>query len=283
MTRCGHGGLVDEVWHGVEVRSRSFLPACLLAATALLAGCASTTEDATPATSTAAAVSSESAVPPTSPAVRRTVVLDPGHNGGNAAHLAQINAPVPDGRGGTKACNTTGTSAASGYPEHEFTWDVTVRVRDLLAASGVRVILTRSGDTGVGPCVDERAAIANQSGADAVVSIHADGNTGADAHGFHIAYADPPLNPVQAEAGRRLATALRDAMVAGGAVPSTYVGSAGLNPRADLAGLNLAERPSALVECGNMRSAADAALIETAEGRARYAELITAGIRAFLG
>lgn len=271
------------MWHGGGVRPRLFLPACLLATTALFAGCASTTTDANPPTSTATAVSSESAVPPTSPAANRTVVLDPGHNGGNAAHLAQINAPVPDGRGGTKACNTTGTSAASGYPEHEFTWDVTLRVRDALAARGVRVILTRPDDTGVGPCVDQRAAIANQSGADAVVSIHADGNTGAGAHGFHIAYAEPPLNQVQAEAGPRLATALRDAMVAGGAVPSTYVGSAGLDPRADLAGLNLAERPSALVECGNMRSATDAELIETPDGRARYAELITAGILAFLG
>lgn len=225
----------------------------------------------------------ESVVPPTAPAVNHTVVLDPGHNGGNAAHLAQINAPVPDGHGATKACNTTGTSAASGYPEHAFAWDVTVRVRELLVARGVRVILTRSDDTGVGPCVDERAAVANRSGADAVVSIHADGNTGADAHGFHIAYAEPPLNQVQAQAGTRLAIALRDAMVAGGVVPSTYVGSAGLDPRADLAGLNLAERPSALVECGNMRSTTDAALIETPAGRARYAELITAGILAFLG
>lgn len=222
---------------------------------------------------------SESAVP-TSPV---TVVLDPGHNGGNAAHLAQIDAPVSDGRGGTRACNTTGTSAASGYTEHEFTWDVTTRVREALVAQGVRVILTRSDDSGVGPCVDQRAAIANRSGADAVVSIHADGNTGAGAHGFHIAYADPPLNSVQAEAGKRLAIALRDAWVSGGAAPSTYVGSAGLDPRADLAGLNLAERPSALVECGNMRSATDAALIETPVGRARCAELITAGILAFLG
>ncbi|WP_084472457.1 N-acetylmuramoyl-L-alanine amidase [Nocardia alba] len=265
------------------MRSRLFLSACLIAMTALFAGCASTIPDANPAPSTVMAVASESAVPPTSPTVNRTVVLDPGHNGGNAAHPDQINAPVPDGRGATKACNTTGTSAASGYTEHEFTWDVTLRVRDLLAARGVRVLLTRTDDAGVGPCVDERAAIANRAGADAVVSIHADGNTGAGAHGFHIAYAEPALNPVQAEAGTRLATALRDAMVSGGAVPSTYVGSAGLNPRADLAGLNLAERPSALVECGNMRSATDAALIETPQGRARYAELITAGILAFLG
>ncbi|MET9215980.1 MULTISPECIES: N-acetylmuramoyl-L-alanine amidase [unclassified Nocardia] len=217
------------------------------------------------------------------PVAGRTVVLDPGHNGGNATHLAQIDARVPDGRGGVKACNTTGTAAASGYTEHEFTWDVTQRVRDALVARGVRVILTRDDDTGVGPCVDRRAAIGNDAAADAVVSIHADGNTGAGAHGFHIAYSDPPLNPVQADAGVRLATALRDAMVRGGAVPSTYVGAAGLDPRADLAGLNLAQRPSALVECGNMRSDIDAELIETPAGRARYAELITTGILAFLG
>lgn len=260
----------------------SAFPAVVL----MSAGCASGVSGPAPAptdTTTAAietATPVSSAVPESPP---RTVVLDPGHNGGNAAHPAQITAPVPDGRGGTKACNTTGTAADSGYPEHAFTWDVSLRVRDALTAHGVRVILTRDDDTGVGPCVDRRAAIGNDAAADAVVSIHADGHPGADAHGFHIAYADPPLNPVQAGAGVALATALRDAMVRGGAIPSTYVGSAGLNPRADLAGLNLAQRPAALVECGNMRSAADAALIETPEGRARYAELVTAGILAFLG
>ena len=40
----------------------------------------------------------------------RVVVLDPGHNGGNAAAPAAINRQVPDGRGGTKACNTTAVS-----------------------------------------------------------------------------------------------------------------------------------------------------------------------------
>ncbi len=280
------------MWHRGGVRTTLFLPVCLLPATVLFAGCATTPASA-PApvavesltkTGPAQAVPSASPVSSVAPPVAgRTVVLDPGHNGGNAAHLEQITAQVPDGRGGAKACNTTGTAAASGYTEHEFTWDVTQRVREALSARGVRVILTRDDDTGVGPCVDRRAAIGNDAMADAVVSIHADGNTGADAHGFHIAYADPPLNPVQAEAGVRLATALRDAMVDGGAVPATYVGSAGLDPRADLAGLNLAQRPSALVECGNMRSGIDAELIETPAGRARYAELIAAGIVAFLG
>ena len=35
--------------------------------------------------------------------------------------------------------------------------------------------MTRSTDTGVGPCVNTRAAIGNAAGADAAVSIHGDG------------------------------------------------------------------------------------------------------------
>lgn len=212
----------------------------------------------------------------------RVVVIDPGHNGGNAANPAEINQQVPDGRGKTKACNTTGTSAIDGYTEHEFNWDVADRVRDTLAARGIRVVMTRDDDTSVGPCVDERAAIGNRSGAAAVVSIHADG-AAAGAHGFHLAYSSPPLNSAQEEPSQRLATTLRDTMIRSGFTPSTYVGSDGMNPRADLAGLNLSERPVALVECGNMRDPGDAALIESPDGRARYADAIASAIAAFLG
>lgn len=220
--------------------------------------------------------------PPRFIADDRVVVIDPGHNGGNAAQPGEINRQVPDGRGKTKACNTTGTSATDGYTEHEFTWDVAVRVRDALAARGIHVVLTRDDDAGVGPCVDERAAIGNRGGAAAVVSIHADG-AAAGAHGFHVAYSSPPLNPAQHQPSQRLATTLRDNMIGSGFVPSTYVGSDGMNPRADLAGLNLSERPVALVECGNMRDPGDAALIESPDGRARYANAIADAIVAFLG
>src|SRR5690242_3600524 len=54
----------------------------------------------------------------------QVVVLDPGHNGGNAANPLEINRLVPDGRGGRKPCNTTGTATDSGYPEHAFNFDV---------------------------------------------------------------------------------------------------------------------------------------------------------------
>jgi N-acetylmuramoyl-L-alanine amidase len=217
------------------------------------------------------------------PVQGKVVVLDPGHNGANASHPSEINRQVPAGRGKTKPCNTTGTSTNAGYAEHAFTWDVAVRVRDLLAAQGVQVVMTRSDDNGVGPCVDQRAAVGNQSGAAAVVSIHADGSTNESAHGFHVAYSSPPLNDEQGEPSMRLATTLRDAMVSGGFPTSTYIGSAGLSPRDDLGGLNLSERPAVLVECGNMRNATEAAAFTSPDGRQSYATAIANGILAYLG
>ena len=206
----------------------------------------------------------------------------PGHNGGNAAHPAAINRQVPDGRGGTKACNTTGTATDAGYPEHAFTCDVAARVTQPGCAAGVRVVLTRTDDNGVGPCVDERGRAGAAADADAVVSIHADGSAAGD-RGFHVAFSAPPLNPAQAGPARVLAERVRDAMRAAGFPDSDYIGRDGLSPRSDLAGLNLATRPAALVECANMRNPAEAALVSSPAGRDRYAAAITAGILAFLG
>jgi N-acetylmuramoyl-L-alanine amidase len=239
-----------------------------------------TTVGAPPTSATAPTVSAAPAVATTSTRPR-VVVLDPGHNGGNAAAPAAINRQVPDGRGGTKACNTTGTSTDAGYAEHAFTLDVAQRVEKRLVADGVRVELTRTDDDGVGPCVDERGSAGERAGADAVVSIHADG-AAPSGKGFHVAYSDPPLNAAQRGPARTLAADLRDGLAAAGFPRSTYIGRDGLSPRTDLAGLNLSTRPTALVECANMRNAAEAALVSSAAGRDRYAAAIADGIMRFL-
>lgn len=209
------------------------------------------------------------------------MVLDPGHNGANVGHRAEINRQVPNGRGATKACDTTGTSTDAGYPEHAFARDVALRVRDALTARGVQVVLTRPDDAGVGPCVNDRAAIANQAGAQAKVSIHADGAV-PSGHGFHVSYSDPPVNPSQGPPSVDLAKALAGALVRGGFPAADYIGSGGLYLRSDLAGLNFAQIPAVLVECANMRNPEEAALIFTPQGRARYAAAIVDGILSWL-
>lgn len=219
---------------------------------------------------------------PTTPGPAPVVVLDPGHNGGNADAGAAINREVPAGRDRTKPCNTTGTATDAGYPEHSFTFDVARRVSQALSARGVQVRSTRADDAGVGPCVDQRAAMGNNVSAWAVVSIHADGASSTSAHGFHVAYSDPPLNAAQGEPALTLATALRDRMGSAGFAPATYVGRDGLSGRDDLAGLNLSERPAALVECGNMRNEQEAALMTAPQGRQRYADAIAGGIASYV-
>jgi N-acetylmuramoyl-L-alanine amidase len=82
------------------------------------------------------------------------VFLDPGHNGSNDGSISR---QVTTGRGGTKDCQASGTSTDDGYPEHTFAWDTTLRIRQALTALGVRTAMSRGDDTGLGPCVDERA------------------------------------------------------------------------------------------------------------------------------
>jgi N-acetylmuramoyl-L-alanine amidase len=219
---------------------------------------------------------------PAPPAPAPVVVVDPGHNGGNAAHPEVVDAPVPDGAGGTKPCNTTGTATDAGYPEHAFTWDVALRVRDKLTAAGVQVVLTRQDDAGVGPCVDARGQLSAQVGAAAFVGIHGDG-AAAGGRGFHVITSSlAPAGPAVAARSTALATAVRDAMT--GVEPvSTYTGRDGLVARPDLAGLNLNAVPAVYVECGNMRNATDAALMSNTGGRDQIAAQLTAGVLAFLG
>ncbi|NUR92242.1 MAG: N-acetylmuramoyl-L-alanine amidase [Nonomuraea sp.] len=213
----------------------------------------------------------------------KTVVIDPGHNGGNAAHPEEINRPV-DIITGTKPCNTTGTQTADGYQEHAFTWDVARRLRPVLERMGAKVVLTRPDDTGVGPCVNERAKIGNDARADAVVSIHADGAT-PSGHGFHVIL--PGLvaghNDAIIKPSAKLGVDVRDAFRTGTGLPfATYTGKNGLQTRTDLGGLNLSTRPAVFIECGNMANSGDAAKMSDGDFRERMAAALAAGVRKYL-
>ncbi|TDC58059.1 N-acetylmuramoyl-L-alanine amidase [Actinomadura sp. GC306] len=213
----------------------------------------------------------------------KVIVIDPGHNGGNADHPKEINKKVRIGNG-TKACDTTGTASNDGYPEHAFTWDVSKRLAKLLRAEGAEVTLTRKDDKGVGPCITERAAIANRLDADAAVSIHADGNSRASAHGFHII--EPVSigsNAAMVPGSHKLGKALRDAYRDGTGMPySNYLGEDGRDRRDDLGGLNMSRVPKVFIECGNMRNKGDAAKFASASFRQRIAEALTEGFKTYL-
>ena len=82
---------------------------------------------------------------------------------------------------------------------------------------------------------------------------------------------------------QQLALKVRDSYRARTGIPtSTYIGTNGINPRADMAGLNLSVVPKVLVECGNMRNAGDAAFMSSTTGRQKVAEGLAGGLAAFL-
>ena len=81
------------------------------------------------------------------PMSKHTVCLDPGHGPGN------VNGS-PDGT----------------YKEWEFTWDMAQRIKPLLEAQGVGVVLTKTADNY--PSLTERANISNKAKPDCFVSIH---------------------------------------------------------------------------------------------------------------
>jgi len=93
----------------------------------------------------------------------------------------------------------------------------------------------------------------------------------------------PGLTAAIAAPSLRLALDVRSAYAAGTGVPySTYIGHAALDQRSDLGGLNLSTVPKVFIETGNMRDAADAALLEDPGFRQRAAQALAAGLQAFL-
>ncbi len=213
----------------------------------------------------------------------RVITIDPGHNGANPQHTVDINKLVDIGTG-LKACNTVGTATNDGYPEHAFNWDVGIRVAAKLRSLGAIVVMTHPNDSGWGPCITQRAAIANNAHSAAAVSIHADGGP-PNGRGFHVI--EPSLLPGLTDdifgASARLGAALRNSVAANTVMPtSTYAGSRGIVVSGIYGGLNRANVPAVFIECANMRNASDAVLVKSSTFRDQLASAIARGIQQFV-
>ena len=208
--------------------------------------------------------------------------IDPGHNGRNYAYPSYLSRQVWNGRE-WEDCDTTGTATNAGYTESLFNFRV---AQDLLAdlqRDGAKVVMTRSTNTGHGPCVDTRAKMLNRAHSAVAIDIHADGGP-STGRGFAI------LEPVRDQqnqhviaASARFGSLLRSAMLQHTPMPtSTYDGSHGIAHRSDLAGLNLATEPKVLIETGNMRNGTDARLLTSTRFQHQVAQAIETAMRAYL-
>jgi len=263
------------------------LAAGLLAAGCVAAGCAAAPSpgpnqgpphSSTPTRSARAHPTAPAAA--ARPLAGKVVGIDPGHNGLNGTDPAFINHLIWNGRQ-WEHCNTTGTQTASGYTEARFNFNVATYLAADLRALGAKVVLTRHNNHGVGPCVNTRSFLLNHT--DVAIDIHADGGP-SWGRGFTV------LEPVadgrnDAVIGPsvRFGRYVHRAFLTGTALrASDYYGHSGYIFRSDLAGLNLTTVPKVLIECGNMRSAADAAVLTSPRGQREIARALAAAIARFL-
>jgi N-acetylmuramoyl-L-alanine amidase len=222
-------------------------------------------------------VSALAAVAVASASTAPIVVIDPGHD----LRANPETEPIGPGSATRKIKDGGGTrGVVSGTTEAQLNLAISLRVRALLERAGVRVVLTRNRTAGTSIGNVARARIANRTGAELMLRIHADGALSRSARGSHTQYpalragwTDDIYEPSRVAAGlvqRELVRAL--------GFPDR-----GLQERSDLTGFNWADVPAILVEVGFMTNPAEDRALATDAYRERAALGLCRGVLRFLG
>ncbi|MFC7529005.1 N-acetylmuramoyl-L-alanine amidase [Actinoplanes sp. GCM10030250] len=125
--------------------------------------------------------------------VGKTIVIDPGHGGGDDTGVV-----VPDG--------------PLRWNESDLVFDLAARMEGRLAAAGMRVHLTRGPSPAAPMSGADRAALANSLGADLLISLHLDGHSSDAAEGV-ATYHYGTGNGLSSTVGERLANLVQREIV----------------------------------------------------------------------
>ena len=205
------------------------------------------------------------------------VVIDPGHDA--RANLATE--PIGPGSSTRKIKDGGGThGVVTGIREPDLTLDVSLRLRRLLRAAGVRVVMTRTRTSGASMGNIARARIANDAGGGLFLRVHADGASSASARGTHTL--TPALRRGWTDdvyaASRHAATLVQTELVRALGFPNR-----GIQERPDFTGFNWADVPVILVEMGFMTSPTEDRALARPAVRQRAALGLCRGTLRFLG
>ena len=187
------------------------------------------------------------------PMSKHTVCLDPGHGPGN------VNGS-PDGT----------------YKEWEFTWDMAQRVKPLLEAQGVGVVLTKTADNY--PSLTERANISNKAKPDCFVSIHTNAGQGkgwSSGSGLEICTSAGPMTAQRNVLASKLVNAFHAAGVALRSEPIKH--------NIELTVLAKTDAPACLIEYGFHTNKTDVEYLKDTKYRDKLAEATAKGICDWLG
>ena len=205
------------------------------------------------------------------------VVVDPGHDA--RANLATE--PIGPGSATRKIKDGGGThGTVTAIREADLTLDVSLRLRALLRAAGVRVVMTRTRTAGASMGNVARARIANRAGAALFLRVHADGSESPSARGTHTLV--PALRRGWTDDvyrdSLRAATLAQSELVRALGFPDR-----GIQQRSDFTGFNWADVPAILVEMGFMTNPTEDRALATSDVRQRAAIGLCRGALRFVG
>lgn len=217
-----------------------------------------------------------------------TVMIDPGHGGKDPGAVA------PDGR-----------------LEKDVALQISLEIADKLRAKGLRVVLTRRTDEFIE--LQRRPEMANEMGADLLVSVHANASESASLGGFEIYYLSDGVDDTALAVDRARSRAPRapsgEFGIDGGAsraivwdlvssenrrrsagmadhiereVGSAVVTEARRVRQAEFRVLKLADCPAVLVEAGYLTHDGDEAKLFDPEYRSRLSDAIVQGLAKYI-
>ncbi|MEA4955258.1 MAG: N-acetylmuramoyl-L-alanine amidase [Pseudoflavonifractor sp.] len=184
--------------------------------------------------------------------VSNTVCLDPGHG--------------PD---------TVNGSPDGSYKEKEFTWDMCRRLRPLLEAQGMEVIVTRTEDEK--PSLTVRADVSNKAGAELFVSLHSNASESGwtTSSGFVIYTSAAGDTAGRNKAASAILARMKEAGVA--------IFGSGLQHNPEYTVLTATTAPAMIVEYGFHTNKSDVALLKDSAYRDKLAVATAKGICDYLG